>query len=106
MPQTNLALGGKIVSDLYQRYGGDSDAVAVAYNAEPDRADKWLAAGRDNSVLPSETRQYVTNLHKQLGGTQYAQNFAPGATFSDVGPTYTEPVAPRVPPRRCCLTCR
>ena len=82
-PATNLAVGGRILTDLYGRYGGDPTATAVAYNAGPGVADKWIAGGRDPSLLPKETQRYVAGLHSQMGmmasapGVQTAG--APGA---------------------------
>lgn len=49
---------------MHHRYKGDLEAVAIAYNAGPGNADKWIAAGRDDSVLPkaSETRPYADKI--------------------------------------------
>ena len=80
-PNTNLEVGGRIVTDLYGRYNGDPEATAVAYNAGPGTADKWLASGRNNAILPKETQNYLTALHQRLdipaggAGTQLAQAF-------------------------------
>ncbi|MCM2441197.1 transglycosylase SLT domain-containing protein [Agrobacterium vitis] len=41
-----------------QNYDGDYAAAAVAYNAGPSVAAKWIASGKDDSVLPAETRAY------------------------------------------------
>jgi len=58
-PKDNLAIGRAYFDKMLQRYGGDTQAAAIAYNGGPVRADEWLKAGRDNSVLPDETRNYV-----------------------------------------------
>src|SRR5215472_9809818 len=58
-PQTNLAVGRQYVADQYQRFGGDLDAPAAAYNAGPGRAEQFLASGRNPAVLPAETQQYI-----------------------------------------------
>lgn len=50
----------RILRDLDKRFDGDEAAVLVAYNAGPGRADKWLEAGKDMSVLPEETRKYLS----------------------------------------------
>lgn len=49
---------------MHHRYKGDLEAVAIAYNAGPANADKWLAAGRDDSALPmpEETRPYADKI--------------------------------------------
>ncbi|SEN67835.1 Soluble lytic murein transglycosylase [Pseudorhodobacter antarcticus] len=54
---------------LHKRYSGDLEAVAIGYNAGPGNADKWLAGGRDYSVLPkrSETEPYAKNIMAALG---------------------------------------
>lgn len=55
---------------LSNRYKGDLEAMAIGYNAGPGTADKWLAAGRDDSVLPkpSETRPYADKIVGALNG--------------------------------------
>ena len=58
-PQVNDRIFHQIVRNLSNRYPGDPQAVMVAYNAGPGVADKWLAAGRDPSVLPAETQKYI-----------------------------------------------
>lgn len=65
-PDTNLRVGAAILSDLYKRYDGDPQAIAVAYNAGPGRADKWLASGRDLKTLPPETQRYLAALDRKL----------------------------------------
>lgn len=63
---TNLKVGGAIVGDLSKKYGLDPEAIAVAYNAGPRTADRWLGAGRDSSVLPTETQNYLAKLRQEL----------------------------------------
>lgn len=58
-PKVNAQVTRAYLSDLAKRYPGDNDAVLVAYNAGPAVADKWLASGKDPSVLPNETQRYV-----------------------------------------------
>lgn len=43
---------------LLTQYDGDVEAALVAYNGGQVRADAWLAAGRDDKVLPKETADY------------------------------------------------
>jgi hypothetical protein len=49
-------------------FSGDFEAALIAYNAGPGNAKKWLAAGRDYSVLPrrQETEPYVRRAMKHL----------------------------------------
>ncbi len=58
-PKTNEMVSKTYLSTLNKRYSGDTEAVLVAYNAGPTVADKWLAAGKDPSVLPAETQHYI-----------------------------------------------
>jgi hypothetical protein len=65
--ENNIAVGRRYLVDLYHRYGGDAEAVAVAYNAGEKRADHWLASGRDTAMLPKETKNYLKSLSGNLG---------------------------------------
>jgi hypothetical protein len=80
VPQVNLQVGGQIVGDLAAKYN-DPEATAIAYNGGPGTADKWLAANRDDSVLPRTTQNYVSNFRQIF--PQYAQ--AGPATATDAG---------------------
>jgi len=56
-PIYNIRMGCRYLSsliDLYQIDGG-----LAAYNGGHKQAAKWLASGRDNTVLVAETRDYV-----------------------------------------------
>jgi hypothetical protein len=64
-PQANEQIGKAYFGKMLQRYGGDTQAAVIAYNAGPGVADDWLRKGRDNDVLPKETQGYV---RKVLGG--------------------------------------
>ena len=44
------------------RYGGDREAALIAYNGGSARADAWLSAGRDDSVIPKESADYYKNV--------------------------------------------
>lgn len=77
-------LKGDGVSDRYGehyfnkmmiRYNGDQQAALIAYNGGQERADKWLAAGRDDSVIPKESADYYK---KVLGRANSSQvSFSP-----------------------------
>ena len=86
-PEINLSVGKQYVTDMWQRYNGDPEATAVAYNAGPKRADMWLASGKVDKLLPQETQQYLVKVRQQLGAgeTQYAQNAVNPATMTDAG---------------------
>ncbi|WP_343289713.1 transglycosylase SLT domain-containing protein [Ferranicluibacter rubi] len=78
--QAYLKSGG--VSDRYgehyfnkmmTKYGGDREAALIAYNGGAKRADAWIAAGRDDSVIPKESADYYK---KVLGSTVSASQFS------------------------------
>lgn len=57
-PAVSVRYGQHYMKKMLAKYDGDQDAALIAYNGGPDRADKWLAAGRDDKVLPTETAEY------------------------------------------------
>lgn len=85
----NEQAGRAIVTALMQHYHGDMNAIAIAYNAGPGRANAYLRAGpgtameaipdkamrggiryesvpsvRDESHLPMETQHYIANARR------------------------------------------
>jgi hypothetical protein len=52
---------------MLKRYGGDRDAARIAYNGGPRRADNWLKAGRDDSVIPAESANYYKQIAERMG---------------------------------------
>lgn len=64
-PEENKRFGTAYLSKLLERYGGDEEAALAGYNAGPGVADKWVAAGKDRSMLPEETRNYLSKI---IGG--------------------------------------
>lgn len=62
-------VGKELWARHVKHYKGDVEAAAIAYNAGPANADKWLAAGRDYSVLPKpeETQPYATSIAADIG---------------------------------------
>lgn len=61
-PEFNKMVAGKIVDDLNKKFPGDPEAVAIAYNAGPGAARRFIKSGRDYGVLPEETRQYAARV--------------------------------------------
>ncbi len=61
-PAVNKAMSQKLLDQLARQYGNDPEAIAVAYNAGPGRADAWKAAGRDDRMLSTETQGYLARL--------------------------------------------
>ncbi|SDF73743.1 soluble lytic murein transglycosylase [Onishia taeanensis] len=64
-PETNIRLGSRYIQDMIERYRGNRLAATAAYNAGPNRVDRWLKnAPREfdlfvESIPFHETRQYV-----------------------------------------------
>jgi hypothetical protein len=58
-PKVNERVGRAIIADLWNKYR-DAKAVMIAYNAGEGVADRWIASGKDDSILPHETRNYVS----------------------------------------------
>jgi len=55
---------------------GDLEAAAVAYNAGPGNATKWIEAGRDYSVLPdrAQTEPYAKALVARAGASDISMS--------------------------------
>lgn len=75
----NTAAAKAEVSRLSVKYNGDLGAMVVGYHSGTGGADKWLAAGRDDSVLGPEGRKYIANArdHGWAGATQPDGTAAP-----------------------------
>lgn len=56
--EVNRQYGSHYFNKMMVRYGGDREAALIAYNGGSARADAWLAAGRDDSVIPKESADY------------------------------------------------
>lgn len=63
----SVRYGTHYLNKMLQRYGGDIDAALVAYNGGPARADAWIKANRDDSVIPKESADYYKKVRKGLG---------------------------------------
>lgn len=74
---------------MLKRYGGDRDAARIAYNGGPARADAWLKAGRDDSVIPRESADYYKKIQRQLtpGGAMAGNAASTVASGTDGGGT-------------------
>jgi len=62
----SLRYGTHYLNKMLQRYGGDIDAALVAYNGGSKRADAWLRANRDDSVIPKESADYYKKVRAGL----------------------------------------
>lgn len=54
----SVEYGTHYFNKMMVRYNGDTEAALIAYNGGPDRADAWLASGRDDSKIPKESADY------------------------------------------------
>ena len=67
-------VGKDYLAAMLKRYGNDPAKALAAYNGGPGRLDEALAGGSGwLSRLPKETRDYVRNGMKRLGGPKYTQ---------------------------------
>lgn len=71
-PAVSIRYGQYYMNKMLQRYNGDVDAALVAYNGGPERADAWINSGRDDSVIPAETRDYRRDVVNSMRGTPAA----------------------------------
>lgn len=67
-PEENRRFGRDYYAAMLNRYQGDRDAARIAYNGGPARADAWLKAGRNDSVIPAESANYYKQVEGRLGG--------------------------------------
>jgi len=86
-PAINLYHGTHYLTKMLTKYGGDLATASVAYNAGPAVADKWLRAGKDDSVLPNETRGYkaaVLENYNRIIGADYNRVNEPRGRFAGI----------------------
>jgi hypothetical protein len=65
----NRTAGTNHLGQLFDKYGNWNDSLA-AYDAGPERVDKWIADGRPESgkgALPAETQNYVPTVLARVG---------------------------------------
>nr|DAH75461.1 MAG TPA: hypothetical protein [Caudoviricetes sp.] len=81
-PENSKRYGTHYFNKQLSKYNGDVEAALIAYNGGAERADKWLAAGRDDSVIPKESADYYK---KVLGQERTFQST--GKTLGQSGPS-------------------
>lgn len=66
----NQRYGDYYLKKMIRTYApkGGIEAALIAYNGGPARAEKWIASGRDDSVIPEETRNYYKAIMGRLPG--------------------------------------
>lgn len=65
-PAENRRFGAEYFGAMLKEFGGDEQAALIAYNGGPARAKEWLAAGRDDRVLPAETSNYYKQVAERM----------------------------------------
>lgn len=113
-PKVNSMVADRVVADLYKRYNGNMNAIAIAYNAGPGRAGQYMKAGpgtsltaipdktirggiryeqgpsaRDESFLPTETQHYLANERRRTGGGSGGGEGPPGSGEEPKVPSYS-----------------
>lgn len=89
--KVSVTYGTHYINKMLEKYNGDYEAALIAYNGGPKRADAWLAAGRNDSVIPTETQKYYKEV---LGRISMVANIAPQVTIYDktVGKIRDKPI--------------
>lgn len=77
-PDVSRRYGEHYFNKMMARYGGDQEAALIAYNGGPVRADAWLAAGRDDSVIPKESANYYKKVAARMGEAPTVQKRSGG----------------------------
>jgi hypothetical protein len=67
-PDVNRQYGSYLLKKLMKKYPNDLEAVLIAYHSGPGNADKWIKAGRDDSVLGPVGRKYYKEVIARLPG--------------------------------------
>ncbi len=78
-PVYNTMVARAILSDLSRRYNGNLNDIAVAYQSGPGAANRFIASGRNASVLGPQGQAYLA--HEQL--------LSAGGQFSGLGAATT-----------------
>lgn len=73
-PVVSMRYGEHYFNKMMTRYNGDREAALIAYNGGQARADAWLAAGRDDKVIPKESADYYK---KVIGRAGQSVTFTP-----------------------------
>lgn len=67
-PEVSKRYGEYYLRKQLQAYNYDVEAALIAYNGGPKRANAWLKAGRDDSVIPKESADYYKEVLGRLPG--------------------------------------
>ena len=61
-PASSINGQAHMMSDLHQRFNGNTGLALAGYNWGPTNVQRWLANGADPQKLPTETKNYVQNI--------------------------------------------
>ena len=81
-PDVSVRYGTYYLNKMLSRYKGDLEVALIAYNGGPRRANNFLRAGRDYSVLPKETQEYPGKVFDQLGMSPRIDLYSPSLDLS------------------------
>ena len=75
-PEASRGFARQYLQAMIDRYLGDIEVALIAYNAGAANADKFVAAGRDYSVLPqaAQTEPYVRKIMGQMQAQDNAES--------------------------------
>lgn len=81
-PALNRRFGERYLQSLIDRYDGDVEVALIAYNAGPQRADRFVKSGRDYASLPdrAQTEPYAKGIIEAVTGSEDAGVGFSGAT--------------------------
>ncbi|RWI22883.1 MAG: DUF882 domain-containing protein [Mesorhizobium sp.] len=67
-PKVSEQYGTYYFNKMLARYDGDTEAALIAYNGGAARADKWIASGRNDAVIPQESADYYKKVLARTKG--------------------------------------
>lgn len=91
-PAVSRKYGMHYLNKQLKAFGGDLEAALVAYNGGPERAKAWIAAGRDDSVIPKESADYYKKVIRRMSALP-----SKDVTGADVYPDAERSDVPEVP---------
>ncbi|TIP76652.1 MAG: lytic transglycosylase domain-containing protein, partial [Mesorhizobium sp.] len=75
-PAVSEQYGTYYFNKMLARYDGDTEAALIAYNGGAARADKWIASGRNDAVIPQESADYYKKVLARTKGYEGAEQTA------------------------------
>lgn len=94
-PDERARVGKDYAQAMLDKYDGDRQHAAMAYNWGPGNVDKWLSSGK-KSGIPEETRNYVVKVTgAPIGGQQVAKQQEPQPAAPAAAPAPRPFTSPR-----------